>query len=339
MNKIKVCIMAGGAGTRFWPMSTEEKPKQFIDILKSGQTLLQATYERALLISNEEGIYVLTHARYKNQVAEQLPQIQEQQILCETERKNTAAALAYAGIALSADSDDFVMVVLSADHIIRDSLAFRDSIQKASVLAARHKQHLFPLGIHPDKPHTGYGYLEIEKEEEGVLKVARFKEKPDMETAVEYVNSGRFLWNSGIFVWHIQGLLTAFKTYAPDILEAFVEHSPNEAFRVVRNESIDYAVMEKSPNIYTLSCDFGWDDLGTYSALHQMSEKDEFQNAAMGGQVLLEETKGTLVLLPDGTEAIIRGLENYIVCLDGGKLLIYPMSEEQSLKQSLSRLN
>jgi mannose-1-phosphate guanylyltransferase len=192
MNKIKVCIMAGGAGTRFWPMSTEEKPKQFIDILKSGQTLLQATYERALLISNEEGIYVLTHARYKNQVAEQLPQIQEQQILCETERKNTAAALAYAGIALSADSDDFVMVVLSADHIIRDSLAFRDSIQKASVLAARHKQHLFPLGIHPDKPHTGYGYLEIEKEEEGVLKVARFKEKPDMETAVEYVNSGRF---------------------------------------------------------------------------------------------------------------------------------------------------
>jgi mannose-1-phosphate guanylyltransferase len=339
MNKIKVCIMAGGAGTRFWPMSTEEKPKQFIDILKSGQTLLQATYERALLISNEEDIYVLTHARYKNQVAEQLPQIQEQQILCETERKNTAAALAYAGIALSADSDDFVMVVLSADHIIRDSVAFRDSIQKASVLAARHKQHLFPLGIRPDKPHTGYGYLEIEKEEEGVLKVARFKEKPDMETAVEYVNSGRFLWNSGIFVWHIQGLLTAFKTYAPDILEAFVEHSPNEAFRVVRNESIDYAVMEKSPNIYTLSCDFGWDDLGTYSALHQMSEKDEFQNAAMGGHVLLEEAKGNMVLLPDGTEAIIRGLENYIVCLDGGKLLIYPMSEEQSLKQSLSRLN
>jgi mannose-1-phosphate guanylyltransferase len=338
MKKIKVCIMAGGAGTRFWPMSTEEKPKQFIDILKNGQTLLQATYERARLICDQEDIYILTHLRYKNQVEEQLPQIQEQHILCETARKNTAAALAYASIALSADTDDFVMVVLSADHVIRDSLAFRDAIHRVSELAERHQQHLFPLGIRPDKPHTGYGYLEIENEEEGVLKVARFKEKPDMETAVKYVSSGRFLWNSGIFVWHIQSILMAFKTYAPDILEAFVAHSPDEAFRIVRNESIDYAVMEKSPNIYTISCDFGWDDLGTYSALHQMSNKDDHENAIIGGKVLLEETKDTVVLLPDGTEAIIRGLENYIVCLDGGKLLIYPMDQEQSLKQSLGRL-
>ena len=330
--------MAGGAGTRFWPLSTEERPKQFIDVLKNGQTLLQATFNRAKGLTSTENIFVLTHAKYKHLVVEQLPEVKNEQILCETERKNTAAALACAAQALQkSDTDDFVMVVLSADHIIDGDQLFTNTLIKACSLASMHPMHLFPLGIRPKEAHTGYGYLNIEIEG-SLLKVRQFKEKPDLETATAYLKSGQYLWNSGIFVWHIQAIVAAFEKYAPDIWSAFLDKSTEDAFLQVRSESIDYAVMEKSDHIYTLACEFGWDDLGTYSSLYHMSKQDTSSNARLGGRARLEDTSRSIVILPEGTEAIIRGLDDFIVCLDNGKLLVYPKSEEQSLKTSLGKL-
>jgi mannose-1-phosphate guanylyltransferase len=338
MDKIKICIMAGGAGTRFWPLSTEERPKQFIDILKNGQTLLQATFGRAKRLTSAENIFVLTHVKYKELVSEQLPEVNNEHILCETERKNTAAALACATMALQkSDADDFLMVVLSADHIIQHDEVFADTLIKACALASKYPMHLFPLGIRPSVAHTGYGYLKVEPEGD-LLKVRQFKEKPDLETATAYLKSGHYLWNSGIFVWHIRAIAAAFQIYAPDIWATFLNNPAEDAFLQVRSESIDYAIMEKSDHIYTLACEFGWDDLGTYSSLYQMSQQDESNNVKLGGQSRIEDTTETIVILPEGTEAIIRGLKDYIVCLDNGKLLIYPKSEEQSLKSSLAKL-
>jgi mannose-1-phosphate guanylyltransferase len=343
-SKIKVCIMAGGAGTRFWPMSTEEKPKQFIDILHRGRTMLQATYDRAADLTAPSEIYVLTHSKYTHLVNEQLPDIGTDQIIAEPERKNTAAAIAYASCVLARDSEDFVMVLLSADHVIGDSLSFLSTLETACTQAHTHQDRLFTLGIVPDRPHTGYGYLELGEARNSIIKVARFVEKPQTELAKVYVDSGNYLWNAGIFVWHFLAIKNAFNNHAQDIWSNFEkvdiqnETQVADAFSEVRAESIDYAVMERSDSIYTLRCQFGWNDLGTYSSLHELSKKDEEKNVVHASSLALENSSSNIILLDKGTTAIIRGLEGYIVCQSGDKLLIYPIDEEQNLKKSLSTL-
>ncbi len=345
MVNIKICIMAGGAGTRFWPLSTEDQPKQFIDILHTGKTMLQMTWDRAIDICSPKDIYVLTHEKYRHIISEQLNEIPPLNVLCEPARKNTAAAIAFAMTQLAFDDDDFVMVLLSADHVIGDAQRFTDTIKRVCLEANSHKNHLYTLGIIPDKAHTGYGYLELGGKDEEIQKVACFKEKPDLQTAESYLNSGKFLWNAGIFVWHIQAIRSAFKTFAPDILQVFENIAPSDhigiknAFDVVIDESIDYAIMEKSDSIYTIKCDFKWDDLGTYSALYKLSEKDINNNVTHAEKLVLNECSNSVIRLPDNVSAIIRGLEGYVVCYDNNQLLIYPLDAEQELKSDLKKLN
>jgi mannose-1-phosphate guanylyltransferase len=344
MATIKICIMAGGAGTRFWPLSTEDRPKQFIDILHTGRTMLQMTWDRAIDICTPNDIYVLTHEKYRHIISEQLNEIAPSNILCEPARKNTAAAIAFAMTQLAYNEEDFVMVLLSADHVIGNPQRFTDTIKKVCQEAISHKNHLYTLGIIPDKAHTGYGYLELGGEDEEIQKVSCFKEKPDLKTAESYFNSGQYLWNAGIFVWHIQAIRSSFKTYAPEILQVFENIAPGDqigikkAFDLVIDESIDYAIMEKSDSIYTIKCDFKWDDLGTYSALYKLSEKDNNNNVVHAQNLVLNDCAHSFIRMPDNMSAIIRGLDGFVVCYDNNQLLIYPLNAEQELKSDLKKL-
>lgn len=345
MPVIKTCIMAGGAGTRFWPLSTELKPKQFIDITGSGRTMLQQTYDRALTFCAAENIYVLTHEQYRQLAKDQLPSLKEHQIICEPLRKNTAAAIAFSLEVLSTSSNDFFMVVLSADHWIDNDEAFAKMIHSGIEYAQRNPNSLFSVGIMPDKPHTGYGYLHWSEKLNNIYKIKSFVEKPNAENAAKYIQSGQYLWNAGIFLWHCSAIRNAFRQYAPDILEKFHGLDSTDpaavfqAFESVRSESIDYAIMEKSDDIFALTGKFRWSDLGTYSALYQLHQPLENQNVIKSSLTHVENTTSSLILLPPEMTAVIRGLEGYIVCLHQNQLLIYPMDEEQNIKNSIQHLN
>lgn len=340
-------IMAGGIGARFWPMSKTSRPKQFIDILGTGRTLIQQTFDRFLKICPKENIYIVTNGMYQDIILEQLPGIKEDQVLCEPMRRNTAPAIAYAAYKIKDVNPNANLVVAPSDHIILKEDVFTGVILSALNATAKN-DWLLTLGITPSRPDTGYGYIQFcddnpYPEDVRLRKVKTFTEKPNLELAQTFLDSGDFLWNSGIFIWSLQSILTAFEKHLPEVGSLFAEGSGkystdqeqdfiNQTFTVCKNISIDYGVMEKAENVYVLASDFGWSDLGTWGSLFDIREKDENNNAIVGKNVLTFNTGNCIVNMPKDKLVVLQGLNDYIVAEDEGVLLICKKQDEQNIR-------
>ena len=339
-----VAIMAGGIGSRFWPASRTGRPKQFLDILGVGKSLIRLTFERFLKLTTADRIYVVTNGQYRDLVKEHLPEISDNQILCEPSRNNTAPCVAYTSFKLHQIDPEANFVVAPSDHIILDEAAFVGYLEKALAFTAR-EDALVTLGIQPTRPDTGYGYIKFEQEQiDGVHRVRQFTEKPQLDKARAFVAGGDYLWNAGIFVWRASSILDAFHRHAREIYDilapgrdeyntageqAFVDaHYP-----LTPSISIDYAIMEKAANVYTIPSSFGWSDLGTWASLHAESEKDAHGNVINGNPVLAFDTADCLVRTPAGKLVVLKDLHDFIVVDEGDVLLIFPKSKEQEIKQ------
>ncbi|MBT2562765.1 mannose-1-phosphate guanylyltransferase [Pedobacter sp. ISL-64] len=349
-NNTYILIMAGGVGSRFWPKSRNHFPKQFIDILGMGKSLLQLTYERFLNICPNEHIFVLTNENYSDLVTEQLPAMLKDNILLEPSRNNTAPCIAYAAYKISLLNPDANIVVAPSDHLILKEDIFLDKIKQALNFSSKNDA-LLTLGITPTRPDTGYGYIQYQeasiKNQEGlneIKKVNAFMEKPVLAKAKEYLKSGDYVWNAGIFIWSANSLKKAFEQHAPEIATLFESGLPfyntldeakfiSEKYPLSPNISIDYAILEKADNVYTIPADIGWSDLGTWASLHAVGEKDIDNNMVNLTKINLKDTNNCIIHLPNDKAAVIRGLDNYIVVDDGEVLLIYPKSDEQEIKQ------
>ncbi|SEA99515.1 mannose-1-phosphate guanylyltransferase [Pedobacter hartonius] len=349
MNRISmqdtyVLIMAGGVGSRFWPKSRNNFPKQFIDILGIGKSLLQLTHERFQKICPQENIFILSNEQYSGLVAEQLPGLPRENIIAEPSRNNTAPCIAYASFKISQLNPLAKIVVAPSDHLILNETVFLKKIQQALSYVGDNDA-LVTLGITPTRPDTGYGYINYNKEEnEGVHQVLKFLEKPNLERAKEFVASGDYLWNAGIFVWSVGSILTALAKYSPAIFGLFEKGktcyntSDEKAFILENyplsdNISIDYAIMEKAENVYTIPGEFGWSDLGTWASLYEVVDKDEHNNVFSGHTINLSDTTNCMIQIPKDKVAVIKGLDNFIVVDDGKVLLIYPKANEQEIKE------
>lgn len=345
MQNTYVAIMAGGVGSRFWPASREERPKQFLDILGVGKSLLRLTFERFLELCPAENIFIVTNESYKTLVKTHLPEISDNQILCEPSRNNTAPCIAYTAFKLQALNPNANLVVAPSDHIILQEKKFVDILRHALAFTAQNDA-LLTLGIEPSRPDTGYGYINYTATpvESNIHPVKRFTEKPPLETAKAFLASGDYLWNAGIFIWRTESLLQAFQQYAPAIHEilganlacyntpaeqAFI----NEYYPTTPKISVDFAIMEKADNVYTIPSSFGWSDLGTWGSLHVESNQDEQGNARSGAKVILEDTHNSLIRISPDKLAVIGGLDDFIVVDEGDVLLIYPKSREQEIKK------
>lgn len=342
-------IMAGGIGSRFWPISRTAHPKQFIDILGTGKTLIQQTYERFQKIVPNENIFILTNEIYSDLVLEQIPGMDRSRILCEPVMRNTAPCIAYGCHKIHKLNPEAAIVVSPSDHLILDNEEFIKSIRK-SLKAASENDCLITLGIKPSRPDTGYGYIQYntKKIEEDFYKVKTFTEKPNLELARTFVQSGDFLWNAGIFVWSVKNILQAFKKHLPEINDIFHEGSAvynteNEtefiqtAFKQCTNISIDYGVMEKAENVYVLPSEFGWSDLGTWASVYELAEKDYVGNAVIPSEkVIMYNSSNCMVNVPEGKVVILQGLHDFIVVEDNNTLLICPRDREQEIKQIVS---
>lgn len=343
MNHTYVAIMAGGVGSRFWPGSREAYPKQFLDMLGVGKSLLRLTFERFLPICPASNIFIVTNAAYKNLILEQIPELTDNQILCEPSRNNTAPCVAWTAFKLAALDPEANFVIAPSDHIVLKENAFLEKIQTALNFSAQHDA-LLTLGIQPSRPDTGYGYIQFgEEADAGIRKVLRFAEKPNLPTAEQYVESGEYLWNAGIFIWRAESILKAYKILAPEIYAILekgrdVYNTPEEqgfidaAYPTTPNISVDFAIMENAANVFTLPAEFGWSDLGTWASLHAEYPKDENGNALQGNIIALD-THDTLVRIPEGKIAVIKDLHDYIIVDTPDALLIYPKSKEQEVKQ------
>ena len=343
-NNNYVLIMAGGIGSRFWPKSRNHFPKQFIDFLGTGKSLLQLTYERFEKICPKENIFILSNQQYLDLIQEQLSGIAISNILLEPSRNNTAPCIAYASYKILKQNPDANIVVAPSDHLILKETEFLDKISQALDYTATNDA-LVTLGISPTRADTGYGYVNFHKEGiDGVHKVACFLEKPILEKAQEYLASGSYLWNAGIFIWRAQSIQNAFKQHAIEIHELFIQgndvYNTNSEVAFIAenypkspNISIDYAILEKATNVYTIPADIGWSDLGTWASLHEVAEKDAFNNSFTVSQKHLSNTTNCLIQVPKGKGVVIDGLENYIIVDDANVLLIYPKDKEQEIKQ------
>ncbi|HRY32637.1 MAG TPA: mannose-1-phosphate guanylyltransferase [Bacteroidales bacterium] len=341
-------IMAGGLGTRFWPMSRNAYPKQFIDILGTGETLIQQTYRRFLQCCEPGNIFVVTNEMYKPLVEEQLPQLKPGQILSEPFRRNTAPCIAYAANKIAGINPAARLVVAPSDHIILKEDAFAEIIHSALDAAAK-QPWLITLGIKPCRPDTGYGYIQFEDHtplphESRLKKVKTFTEKPELELARSFLASGDFLWNSGIFIWSVNSILESLATYLPEIQQLFAEgkdqlNSPDEkafiqqVYTRCKSISIDYGVMEKAPNVYVFQSDFGWSDLGTWGSLYETRPRDEKGNAVVGKNVMLYDSTNCIINLPKDKLAVLQGLDAYIVVENDNILLVCRKSDEQQIRQ------
>jgi mannose-1-phosphate guanylyltransferase len=343
--------MAGGVGVRFWPISTTARPKQFIDILGTGETLIQMTYKRFEKIIPAGNIYVVTNAQYRDLVKEQLPALTDEQILCEPARRNTAPCIAYASFKILGIDPEANLVVAPSDHIILQEENFLKVIGSA-LKASETNGHLLTLGIKPNRPDTGYGYIQFKDEvpfpeNPRIRKVKTFTEKPALEMAKSFLSSGDFLWNSGIFIWKATSIIDAFDKHLSEVSNIFRDgalayNTPDEmafisrAYSVCTNISIDYGVMEKADNVLVFMADFGWSDLGTWGSLYELSQKTEEQNAVIGGKVHLYNTKNCVVHLPRQKIAVIQHLDGYIVVEDHNMLLICRKEDEQHIRNFVS---
>ncbi len=341
-------IMAGGIGSRFWPLSTADRPKQFIDILGIGKTLLQLTFERFNRIMPAENIFVVTSEKYKDLVISQLPQLTESQVLLEPLRRNTAPCIAYATYKILSICPTAKIVVSPSDHLILKEDLFLNEIDKG-LQFAEEKEVLVTLGIQPSRPETGYGYIQVNEKMEfnqfdNLYKVKTFTEKPDRAMAQVFLDTGEFYWNSGIFVWSAPAIQHAFEKYLPDVNALFESgrkllNTADECFFINKtysecpNISIDYGIMEKADNVYVLTADFGWSDLGTWGSLYENHPLDLKGNAVSGSKIFLYDTEGCIVNLPADKIAVIQGLEDYIVVESQKILLICKKDDEQQIRQ------
>ena len=349
MDNRYVIIMAGGVGSRFWPLSRREKPKQFLDILGKGETLLQQTFRRFRTICSKENIYIVTNAEHKGIVAEQVD-INAANILAEPFRRNTAPCLAYGTFRILKDNPDAVIAVTPADHLIIKEDKFVEVIKKSFEFAEKNNA-LLTLGIKPDRPETGYGYIQanLKKSVSGfnnLLKVKTFTEKPDVELAKVFLESGDFYWNSGIFIWNIKTILSAFEKHLPDMYSAFEEGKEfygtkqeakfiGKTYAECKGISIDYGIMEKADNVYVMCTDIGWSDLGTWSSLHEHSAIDKKGNSKVSGEVFSYDSRGNIFNISPGKIAVLQGLKDFIVVDSDDVLLIVKKDEEQNIKNYL----
>lgn len=351
--------MAGGIGSRFWPLSKDNYPKQFLDILGTGKSFIQSTYERFSPIIPDENFLVVTNAAYKQLVLEHLPMLKPDQVLCEPARRNTAPCIAYACYRIQSQCSDAKIVVTPADHLVTNETEFQRIIRLGFDFLTQNKQALVTIGIKPSRPETGYGYIEVEslyrdtgitllRCRNNVIPVSRFKEKPDHATAERFVASGNFFWNSGIFLWTLEGIMNAFKRDLPDLVKLFDEGRDkfgtgeeqdfiNKKFLDCQNISIDYGVMEKSPDTYTIPADFGWSDIGTWGSLFTHAQKDVDGNA-LRGKVVSIDNKNTIINVEEGVEAVVESLEDYLVVYRDHSLLVCKLHDEQQIKNWIEKL-
>ena len=350
MNKNYYAIlMAGGVGSRFWPVSTADFPKQFHDMLGSGSTLIQKTFSRLSKIIPEENILILTNERYNDLVLKQLPMVQQEQVLLEHAMRNTAPCILYASLKIQKLNPNAVMVVAPSDHWIEDETTFIEDLQTSFDFCEK-ENALMTLGIQPTFPNTGFGYIEFDKEDTNqVKKVSQFREKPDYETAKNFLASGNFLWNGGIFIWSIQSVLKAFEQFQPQLFSLFSQGIPayntdaeaafiSENYASAENISIDYAVMEDADNVYVLPARFDWNDLGTWGSLHEKLPKDLQENAVVNSKVILENASNNIIRSDAEKLIIVDGLSDYIIVDHKDVLLIYPKSKEQEIKSLIAKV-
>ena len=343
-------IMAGGVGSRFWPVSRNNKPKQFLDFFGTGRSLLQMTVDRFRPLVPIENVLVVTNVLYRDMVLEQIPDMQPNQVLCEPARRNTAPCIAYAvahiqAMAKKNQSDNVNIVVAPSDHLILQEDQFRHTIEQGFAFI-QENDALLTLGMKPTRPETGYGYIQMGENAhiEGIHKVKAFTEKPNLELAKVFLESGDFLWNSGIFLWNLNAIRAAFREFLPEIANKFMDGADamgtdqedafiQQMFPTCPSISIDYGVMEKAKNVYVMPSDFGWSDLGTWGSLYDLSEKDEHQNVTLHSDASYYDSHGNIVTLPKGHLAVIHGLEDCIVAESDGVLLICKREAEQQIRQ------
>ena len=345
MNKNYYAIlMAGGVGSRFWPVSTAEFPKQFHDMLGSGDTLIQKTFSRLSKLIPVENILILTNKNYNHIVLEQLPMVKQEQVLLEPAMRNTAPCILYASLKIQKMNPNAVMVVAPSDHWIEDEDAFAENL-KACFDFCANGNTLLTLGIEPDFPNTGFGYIEFDKSDQNrIKKVSQFREKPDYETAKSFLDSGNFLWNGGIFIWSVKAITDAFANFQPKMHDLFLKGVGayntsdevgfiNEYYAAAEDVSIDYAVMEHAKNVYVLPATFDWNDLGTWGSLHDKLDKDANNNAVVNARVILENASNNIIRTDSKKLIVIDGLDDYIIVDKDDVLLIYPKKKEQDIKR------
>jgi len=345
-----VAIMAGGIGSRFWPMSRTSYPKQFLDILNMGRTLIQGTYDRFSKFIPKENIYIVTAEEYVEIVKEQLPELPVANIVSEPSRKNTAPCIAYISYKLKVLNEKGSLICAPADHIILDEMAFTKVCLEALSFVNEHKA-LITLGIKPTHPNTGYGYIQFEQQpaSDNVYKVKTFTEKPNAELARTFVSSGEFLWNAGIFVWQVNNIVKAFQKNQPELAEVFETHlahynTPKEKEAIDKiypqctNVSIDYAIMEKADNVYIIPSSFGWSDLGTWNSAHENMEKDYLGNAVAGSDVMVIDAKDNMVHVPNHKLVLLQGMNDYIIVDTEDVLRICKKDKEQEIKQYVAEV-
>ena len=342
-QKPYVVIMAGGIGSRFWPYSRNNRPKQFLDILGTGRTLLQMTYDRFVKMSDPSLFYVVTNQSYASLVKEQLPDIPESQILSEPLRRNTAACVAYASYKILRHNPEAAVIVAPADHLIVQEDNFKEKINTA-LTASQIDHRLVTIGIKPNRPETGYGYIQFHSEPGNpIKKVKTFTEKPDAALAQAFIESGDFVWNSGMFVWKVKSIVHALEKYMPELAEIFEEglnfyNKPEEesfikkAYSLVKNVSIDYGVMEKSNEVFVVLGDFGWSDLGSWMSLYETQTKDE-NNNVVEANALLYDTSNSYIKVSPQKLVVVQGLDNYLVNETENVLLICKLNEERKFRE------
>ena len=357
INKHYHCvIMAGGIGARFWPMSRTTHPKQFIDILGTGETLIQQTFKRFTRIIDPKNIYIVTNEIYRDLIKQQIPEMIDEQIICEPARRNTAPCIAYANYRIYKKDPDAKIVVAPSDHIILKEEMFLQNVTTA-LEAVSENDWLLTLGIRPSRPDTGYGYIQymegtVYERDPHLKKVKTFTEKPNLELAVTFLKCGDFLWNSGIFIWSLKSIMKAFESFLPEVDILFkkgidIYETPEEkefiaeTYPICKSISIDYGIMENANNVYVLAVDFGWSDLGTWGSLYENLSKDDSGNAILGKDILMYDSKNCIVNMPDNKVVVLQGLTDYIVVESENILLVCRKSDEQQIRQFVNdvRLN
>lgn len=343
-------IMAGGVGARFWPLSTEAQPKQFLDVMGTGKSFIRATFERFLPSVPKENFLVVTSAIYKAQVMEHLPELSESQILLEPMRRNTAPCIAYASFRIKSVCDNANVVVTPADHLVTNTIEFNRIINKGLDYVSTHNS-ILTIGIKPSRPETGYGYIKQDSETEvsEVYEVESFKEKPSLEIAKQYLSEGSYLWNSGIFLWNNNAILSEFKTQLPAMYADFEKGEDayntddeqtfiDNLYPACQSISIDYGIMEGAESRCVIPADFGWSDIGTWGSLYTHLEKNEDANASVGGKVVFDKSIGCVVNLPADHNAIIEGLDGYLVAYYNKNLIVCKLDDEQEIKNLVEKL-
>jgi mannose-1-phosphate guanylyltransferase len=336
-------IMAGGVGSRFWPVSTPENPKQFHDMLGTGKSLLQQTFDRLLFLIPKQNILISTNQIYKNLVLSQLPDITENQLVLEPAMRNTAPAILYSAMKIYAQNPNALILIAPSDHWIDKEDVFIEGL-KISFEACQQNDILMTLGIVPHYPNTGYGYIQYQNQSEKIKKVTRFAEKPTFEKAVKYIESGDYLWNAGIFVWSATSILNSFELFLPQTFALFSKGNSvwntdfeddfiRDNYPLAENISVDFALLEKADNVKVLPVDMGWNDLGTWGALHQKLPKDDHENAVVNAQAIFVEASGNMIRTKVGTKLVIKGLNDFIVVENDGILMILPKNDEQAIKE------